>query len=77
MSYVFAILLTVAAFAYIAYPFLRGPRRVVADAGNEEVDGLLTRGVPAYSMLKELESDYESGILTEEDYQIRSQTPTP
>ncbi len=68
MSIFFAILLTVAAFGYVAYPLLRGPRRAVADAGNEGVDGLLTRRDTTYSMLKELEFDYHSGLLTEEDY---------
>ncbi len=68
MSIFFAILLTVAAFGYVAYPLLRGPRRVAADAGNESVDGLLMRRDTTYSMLKELEFDYHSGLLTEEDY---------
>ncbi len=68
MSIFFAILLTVVAFGYVAYPLLRGPRRAAADAGNESVDGLLTRRDTTYSMLKELEFDYHSGLLTEEDY---------
>lgn len=71
MSIFFAILLTVAAFGYIAYPLIRGPRRaaaVTAAAGDEHVDGLLTRRDTTYSMLKELEFDYHSGLLTEEDY---------
>ncbi|MEE8353645.1 MAG: zinc-ribbon domain-containing protein [Dehalococcoidales bacterium] len=69
MSIFFAILLTVAAFAFLAYPLLRGPRRAAtADAGDEHVDGLLTRRDTTYSMLKELEFDYHSGLLTEEDY---------
>ena len=68
MSIFFAILLTVAAFGYVASPLLRGPRRAAADAGNENVDGLLTRRDTTYSMLKELEFDYHSGLLTEEDY---------
>lgn len=71
MSIFFGILLTVAAFGYIAYPLIRGPRRsviAVTAAGDEHVDGLLTRRDTTYSMLKELEFDYHSGLLTEEDY---------
>ena len=73
MNIFFAILLTVVAFAFLAYPLLRGPRRAVtavtdADAGDEHVDGLVTRRDTTYSMLKELEFDYHSGLLTEEDY---------
>ncbi len=74
MSIFFGILLTVAAFGYIAYPLIRGPRRAAAAvtaaaaAGDEHVDGLLTRRNTTYSMLKELEFDYHSGLLTEEDY---------
>ncbi len=70
MSIFVAILLTVAAFGYVAYPLLRGHRRAASavTAGNERVDGLLTRRDTTYSMLKELEFDYQTGLLTEEDY---------
>lgn len=73
MNIFFAILLTVVAFAFLAYPLLRGHRRAVTavtdpDAGDERVDGLLTRRDTTYSMLKELEFDYHSGLLSEEDY---------
>jgi hypothetical protein len=69
VSIFFAILLTVAAFGYVAYPLLRGPRpQAAGDGGDEEVDGLLTKRDTTYSMLKELEFDHESGLLTEEDY---------
>lgn len=65
----FAILLTVAAFGYVVYPLLRGRRRAAAaDIGNEPADGLLMRRDTTYSMLKEIEFDYRSGLLTEEDY---------
>ena len=72
MNIFFAILLTVVVFALLAYPLLRGSRRAVtvvtAAADDEHVDGLVTRRDTTYSMLKELEFDYHSGLLTEEDY---------
>ncbi len=72
MSIFFAILLTVVAFGYVAYPLFRGSRRtansVTDAAGNERVDGLLARRDTTFSMLKELEFDYHTGLLTEEDY---------
>ncbi|OGO30778.1 MAG: hypothetical protein A2Z29_03750 [Chloroflexi bacterium RBG_16_56_11] len=69
MIVIAALVITVATFAFVIYPLFR--RKPVlsgdfaADAGIEE---LRSRRNTTYSMLKELEFDYQAGILTEEDY---------
>ena len=68
MTVFFAILLTVIAFAFIAYPLFRQRWAVVEQAENERLSELNSRRDTTYSMLKELEFDYQSGILSEEDY---------
>ncbi len=65
------LLMTVLTFIFITYPFLRN-RSVLSTAGAVADDKLLelrSRRDTTYSMLKELEFDFQSGILTEEDYQ--------
>jgi len=67
---VFVVLfLTVLAFAIIAYPFIRQRSPSVAATEDEQLQELHSRRDTTYSMLKELEFDKESGILSEEDYQ--------
>ncbi len=66
---VFVVLvLTVLAFAFIAYPFLRQKSPSVAATEDEQLQELHSRRDTTYSMLKELEFDKESGILSDEDY---------
>ena len=69
MTVFIAILLTVLSFAFITYPFFK--RRLSSvDAGDDEkLQELHSKRDTTYSMLKELEFDFQSGILTEEDYQ--------
>lgn len=64
------ILLTLAAFAFITYPLFR-QRLWPSDSAPEDdqTQELLSRRDTAYSMLKELEFDHQSGILNQEDYQ--------
>lgn len=69
MTVFIAILLTAAAFAVIIYPFFRQRLRPVDSSEDENLQELHSKRDTAYSMLKELEFDYQSGILTEEDYQ--------
>jgi cytochrome c-type biogenesis protein CcmI len=64
-----AILLTVLTFAFIAYPLLKQRVRSVDSVEDEKSQELHTKRDTTYSMLKELEFDLQSGILTEEDYQ--------
>lgn len=69
MTVFVALLLTVLAFAFIAYPLLRQRLRSVGAVEDEQLEELHSRRDTTYSMLKELEFDKESGILSEEDYQ--------
>ncbi|MBI2869780.1 MAG: hypothetical protein HYX96_08155 [Chloroflexi bacterium] len=61
------LLLALGTFAFIAYPFFFGRRRA-AGSKDEYLDELYSNRNTAYSMLKELEFDRSSGILTEDDY---------
>ncbi len=64
----FAISLTVLTFAFITYPLFRQrphPEDTVEDEQRQE---LHSRRDMTYSMLKELEFDFQSGILSENDY---------
>ena len=73
MSIFFAILLTVVAFGCVVYPLLcrsrhAGTGGIAGAAGDEPVDELLRRRDTTYSMIKEIEFDYLSGLLSEDDY---------
>lgn len=68
MTIFVSLLITAATFAFIVYPFFK--RRLSAetmgtDSALKELD---SKKDTTYSMLKELEFDYHSGILSEEDY---------
>ena len=70
MTVFFAILLTILTFAFIAYPLFKP--EAPASAGSADDENLLelqSRRNTTYFMLKELEFDFQSGILTEDDYQ--------
>ncbi|MBI4180396.1 MAG: zinc-ribbon domain-containing protein [Chloroflexi bacterium] len=69
MTVFVALLLTVLAFVFITYPLLRQRLRSVDAVDDEQLQELYSRKDTAYSMLKELEFDFESGILSKEDYQ--------
>ncbi len=68
MTVFIALILTVLTFAFIAYPLLKRRPRSVAAVGDEKLQELHSRRDTTYSMLKELEFDFQSGILTDEDY---------
>ena len=68
MTIFIALVLTVLTFAFIFYPFLKRRLRSVAAVGDEKLQELHSRRDTTYSMLKELEFDFQSGILTDEDY---------
>ena len=57
-------------FIFITYPFLkkRSGFSAVGAVADDRLLELHSRRDTAYSMLKELEFDFQSGILTEEDY---------
>ncbi len=66
----FAILVAVLTFVFVAYPLFR--QRLQPSAPDSIKDTSLqelqSRQDTTYSMLKELEFDFQSGMLTEEDY---------
>ena len=68
MTTFIAIVLAVLTFAFIVYPLLRPGRHSTGSARSERWQELHSRRDTTYSMLKELEFDFQSGILTEEDY---------
>ena len=64
-----AILLMGLTFAFVTYPLLKQRRHPSADSvEDEELQELHSRRDTTYSMLKELEFDFQSGLLTEDDY---------
>ena len=68
MTVFIAILLTVLTFAFIIYPLLKQRLRSADSVEDEKLQELHSKRDTSYSMLKELEFDFQSGILTEEDY---------
>ncbi|MFC1976982.1 zinc ribbon domain-containing protein [Chloroflexota bacterium] len=68
MTVFVALALTVLTFAFITYPLLKQRLSSVDSVEDEKLQELHSRRDTTYSMLKELEFDFQSGILTEEDY---------
>src|SRR3989304_4960008 len=63
-----AVVLTLLSLVFIAYPLFKQKRSLVTSDEDEKFRELHSRRDTTYSMLKELEFDFQSGILTEEDY---------
>ncbi len=63
-----ALVLTVLTFVFIAYPLIKQAARPARVVNDEKQHELYSRRDTTYSMLKELEFDFQSGILTEDDY---------
>ena len=68
MSVFIAVVLTVLTFAFIIYPLFRQRSPQEGLAEDEKLQELRSKRDTTYSMLKEMEFDLQSGILTEEDY---------
>ena len=68
MTAFFAIVLTVLTFVFVAYPLFRQRSRSPDAVDDARFRELYSKRDTTYSMLKELEFDFQSGILTEEDY---------
>ena len=60
--------LAVLTFAVVIYPFFRQRSLSVESVEDEKWRELHSKRDTTYAMLKELEFDFQSGILTEEDY---------
>ena len=68
MTLFVALVLTVLTFTFVAYPLLKQRWHSVDSGEDEKSRELYSKRDTTYSMLKELEFDFQSGILTEEDY---------
>ncbi len=68
MTVFVALLLTMVTFAFVTYPFFRRRSHSVDSGEDEKLQELSFERDTTYSMLKELDFDFQSGILTEEDY---------
>lgn len=63
-----ALVLTVATFVFVTYPLLKRKPASVGSVEDDRLGELTSKRNTAYSMLKELEFDFQSGVLTGEDY---------
>ncbi len=68
MTVFVALVLTMVTFVFVAYPLLKRRSHSVDSGEDEKLQELRSERDTTYSMLKELEFDFQSGILTEEDY---------
>lgn len=63
-----ALLLAAVTFAFVAYPLLKQRLPSKGLVEDDNLQELRSKRATTYSMLKELEFDFESGVLTEGDY---------
>ncbi len=68
MTVFVAVILAALTFAFVAYPLFKKRSRSEGLTEDEKMQELHSKRDTTYSMLKELEFDFESGILTGEDY---------
>ena len=68
MTVFVALVLAIATFVFVTYPFFRRGSHAVDSGEDEKLRELYSKRDTTYSMLKELEFDFQSGTLTEEDY---------
>lgn len=60
--------LTLLTFAFVVYPFFKRRPPSIERVEDEKLQELRSQRDTTYAMLKELEFDFQSGTLTEEDY---------
>jgi len=63
------LILTGLTLGYVFYPFFRRGQPTAVSADSGPLDELRSKRDTTYSMLKEIEFDHESGVLTDKDYQ--------
>ena len=68
MTLIIALVLAVATFAFIVYPLFKRRPPSADSVEDEKLQELHSNRDTTYSMLKELEFDFQAGTLTEEDY---------
>lgn len=69
MTLAVGLVLAVLTFVFIAYPLFKRKPPLADSVGDEKLQELHSKRDTTYSMLKELEFDFQAGTLTEEDYQ--------
>lgn len=70
MTVLLSLILTAIAFTLAIYPLLKKKTAYSVDsAGDENLAEMQAHRDTAYSMLKELDFDYQSGILSDDDYE--------
>ena len=69
MTIIAAVVLTTLTFVFVIYPFFRPKLRPADLEKDGKLRKLSSQRDTTYSMLKELEFDLQSGILSKEDYQ--------
>jgi len=69
MTLIIALGLTILTFAFIAYPFFRRTAHSADTAEDTKLRELYSQRDTTYSMLKELEFDSQSGLITDQDRQ--------
>ncbi|MFC1954642.1 c-type cytochrome biogenesis protein CcmI [Chloroflexota bacterium] len=68
MNIVIALLLTIISFTFIAYPLFRRKKVSPETTDCERYRELSARLDTTFAMQKDLEFDFQSGILSEEEY---------
>jgi len=68
MTVFVALVLTVLTFAFVAHPFFKRRPPSIDAVNDDNLRELHSKRDTTYSMLKELEFDFQSGTLTEDDY---------
>ncbi len=71
MTIFVALVLTGLTFAFIVYPLFKRRSSSANSVGNEKLQELYSKQDATYAMPKKIEFDFQSGILTEEDYRDR------
>jgi rubrerythrin len=77
MTALFAVILAMVSIYIIGYPFLRASgKRTARNDGRRGVRALSAGPQTTYDMKRELESDYQSGILSRREYEeLRGEVP--
>jgi cytochrome c-type biogenesis protein CcmI len=68
MTFFIALILTVLTLVFVTYPLLKRRTPSANSVEDEKLQEVYAKRDITYSMIKELEFDFQSGILTEEDY---------
>src|SRR3990172_3046862 len=68
MDEIILILMILATFAYVAWPYWRGQSIIMAGSGNGQLAELIEKRDSLLAQIKEIEFDCEIGKISPEDY---------